>query len=351
MAAADIFSKLAGIFGRRKTEDTDDQLLQLYWNRVELKKDFAGLREERYQLQEQVKESEAQTRRMEAQLEALEDLLVSPEGGYNAIVYYQYRALWRACNAQLTKFCLELRKQQEDRERKKQIMQFNQERQEKLNQLNQKIEEVKTEAGGIKVNMTTIEAEIKSRKGFWNYLKRRDLQQQLLAYTASFEEIRDALEKFFQARLQIEGQPWPEFPGLATDGRRLINIAVIALAQHLYVYFARDGLALRARESMQRQPQDVKYGVEKNCLHLMEKIKHSLVGMQSALDQTQEIRARTAQLNDKVKYRSDDETVPMADSVGPTSAVKAGLSLPRGADDVNVLQEDIWGVVDVFLTK
>ena len=207
------------------------------------------------------------------------------------------------------------------------------------------------EAGGIKVNMTAIESEIKSRKGFWNYLKRRDLQQQLLAYTTSFEEIRDALEKFFQARLQIEGQPWPEFPGLATDGRRLINIAVIALAQHLYVYFARDGLALRARESMQRQPQDVAYGVEKNCLHLIEKIKHSLVGMQSALDQTQEIRARTTQLNDKVKYRSDDETVPMADSVGPTSAVKAGLPFPRGADDVNVLQEDIWGVFDVFLTK
>ncbi len=351
MAAADIFGKLAGIFRRGQSPESDEQLLKLYWNRVELKKDFAGLREERYQLQEQIKDREAQTRRVESQLEALEHLLVNPDGGYNAIVFYQLRALWRACSAQLKKFAAELKKQQEDRERKKQIMEFNQDRQQKLNQLNSGIDAVKAEAEEFKVGTAALESQLKSLKGFWNYFKRRRLKQEIDSRQADFEQFRSRLEELFEARLQIEGQPWPEFQGLGMEGKRLINIATIALAQHLYIHFSEDNLAALAKEAMQRQPQDVKYGTKQGCGYLMEKIKKSLIGMKAALDRTQDIKARTGYFKDKAKYRSASETAPMVESVASLSLGPTGPVLPRSVTDINILQEDYWQLYDVFLTK
>lgn len=351
MAAADIFGKLAGIFRRGKAAESDEQLLKLYWNRVELKKDFAGLREERYQLQEQIKDREAQTRRVESQLESLENLLVSPDGGYNAIAFYQLRALWRACSAQLKKFAAELRKQQEDRERKKQIMEFNQERQQKLNQLNSKIDAVKAEAEEFKAGSAELESRRNSLKGFWNYFKRREVQNEIDRRQAEVEQFRGRLEKYFEARLQIEGQPWPEFPGLSTSGKRLINIATIALAQHLYIHFCEHNLASLAKDAMQRQPQDVKYGTKQECGYLMEKIRKSLIGMKAALDRTPDIKARTAYFKEKAKYRSESETVPMVESIESLSLGPTGPVLPRSVTDINILQDDYWGLYDVFLTK
>ncbi len=351
MAAADLFGRLADIFRRGKSTETDEQLLKLYWNRVELKKDFSGLREERYQLQEQIKDREAQTRRTESQLEALEDLLVSPDGGYNAIVFYQLRALWRACSAQLKKFAAELKKQQEDRERKKEIMEFNQDRQQRLNQLNSEIDAVKAEAEEFKAGIAALESQLKSLKGFWNYFKRSRLKQEIDSRQADFEQYRSRLEKLFEARLQIEGQPWPEFPGLGAEGKRLINIATIALAQHLYIHFSEDKLASLAKEAMQRQPQEVKYGTKQECGYRMEKIKKSLVGMKAALDRTQDIKARSGYFKEKAKYRSESETVPMVESVASLSLGPTGPVLPRSVSDINILQEDYWGLYDVFLTK
>src|SRR5260370_490736 len=61
--------------------------------------------------------------------ESLEVLLGNPDFGFGALVHFQLRALWKGCNVQLEQFGAELRRQQEDRERKRQLVEFHQDRQ------------------------------------------------------------------------------------------------------------------------------------------------------------------------------------------------------------------------------
>ena len=74
-------TSLTAIFGRSddKPQEDSEKLLQLYWNRAELKKEFADLRSEKFRLQELVKEQEGATARVEQKLNHLEQLLLDKD--------------------------------------------------------------------------------------------------------------------------------------------------------------------------------------------------------------------------------------------------------------------------------
>ena len=118
--------------GGAKDAQEDQRLLDLFWNRAELKKEFTGLQADREHLMERIKEQQRHVADLQDQIKSMEKILADPEAGYNAIVFFQLRSLWDACYAQMAKFVKELKKQQEDRERRKQVMEFNQERQARL---------------------------------------------------------------------------------------------------------------------------------------------------------------------------------------------------------------------------
>src|SRR5688500_18249582 len=79
--------------GTRPPAD-DERLLQLYWNRAELKKELSRLQDERHKLLEQLKNHEATFVRHSEQLLHLEEFLGNPETGAHALVYFQLRSLW-----------------------------------------------------------------------------------------------------------------------------------------------------------------------------------------------------------------------------------------------------------------
>ena len=99
------------------SESQDEQLLRLYWNRAAVKKELAGLRKERHDLLDRLKQQEGAVVRAQEQLEALERLLTNPLAAANAMVYFQLRHLWRIASQRLQQFTTELRLQQEKRER------------------------------------------------------------------------------------------------------------------------------------------------------------------------------------------------------------------------------------------
>ena len=113
-------SSLTAIFGNsaEKTQDSD-KLMDLYWNRAELKKEFAGMRKEQWRLKDLVKEQEGATARLQQKLDYLESLLVDPEWAHNDVVYYQLRGLARKCERKLARFAEQLKQQ---REQKKHIL-------------------------------------------------------------------------------------------------------------------------------------------------------------------------------------------------------------------------------------
>ena len=62
-------TSLTAIFGSSsekpdENETESEKLLSLYWNRAELKKEFADLRSEKFRLQDRIKEHEGATARV-----------------------------------------------------------------------------------------------------------------------------------------------------------------------------------------------------------------------------------------------------------------------------------------------
>ena len=82
-------TSLTAIFGNsdERPEEESEKLLELYWNRAELKKEFAGLRKEQFRLQDRVKQQEGSTERVQQKLDHLEQLLADSEWVYNVIIY------------------------------------------------------------------------------------------------------------------------------------------------------------------------------------------------------------------------------------------------------------------------
>ena len=89
---------------RENKSGFDDRLVELFRNRAQLKKAHQALQQEFHSLEEKLKNAEASTRRAEERLEAIERLMAKPEAGYNGLVYFQLRSLWRACFDQLGVF-------------------------------------------------------------------------------------------------------------------------------------------------------------------------------------------------------------------------------------------------------
>lgn len=331
----------------------EDRLLNLFWNRAELKKEFSNLRADRDHLIERLRDQEKKTEGVRKQLRNMEKLLADPDAGYRAIVYYQLRGLWQTCHRQLGKFSEQLKKQQQDRERKRQIMEFNQERQKRMTEVSGRIVSVKAEVDDMKHVVTGLESQRDALRGFWNYFKRRDLQAKIDEQRGRLAEVRSRLEELFDRRIKIESEQWPDYAGLGTSGKRAINIAMIALSQHLFVQLTDGSVATLARIANVKKLDEVNYGGRTDCEFLMNKITELTGALMSDRNYADELRARTEMLNKQIEYNSDKDTIPSATSFAKLETsvpgFAAGRSLSSVPLDINVLVDDYWDAQKLLL--
>src|SRR5262245_16663718 len=107
------WARLRRIWTGEPQPEHEQRLIQLYWNRAELKKELSNQTEQSHALAEKLRMQEAAARRAAELQEQLHAYLGNPETGANALVYFQLRALWKLGTEQLTKFVAELRRQQD----------------------------------------------------------------------------------------------------------------------------------------------------------------------------------------------------------------------------------------------
>lgn len=354
MASSDKFANFRiSTTEKNREEDEQDRLLLLFANRANLKKEFAGLREERYHLLDKLKQQEGATQRAKDQMTELEALLADPIAGFNAVVFYQLRNIWMTCHDEMGLFAAELKKQQEDRERKKQVMQFNQKRESRLRKLNQKIAELKAQGEEIAGHISSFMQRKAELKAFWNFFKRRKVDVQLNRLNHQREKLREKISQLFDMRMKIESEAWPEFPGITLDGKRTINIAIIAMAQHLFDYFSGNSHSALAKASMIKQPQDLKFGDRRTCVSMMDKIKSQVDNLKSNREFATDIKRRTDHLRTTVRYRREEDVIPVAESVG---TMTLGLkdkefmdTLTDMSKDPNVLADEYWDIYKILL--
>jgi hypothetical protein len=330
--------------GSRRDADEQERLLKLYWNRAELKKELASLDDQLHRLRDRLKQQEAATERAGEEREALETLLGNPELGFGALVHFQLRGVWRACHLQLQQFGADLRRQQEDVERKRQLVEFHQDRQLRARLAEERLAEAEASLRTEEETELALRVQLNALDGLWHYFRRRAAAEQFGAAEARAARARAYLEDMRQSKRTIEKEPWPELPGLPLEARRAINNAVIAYAQLLYARLAESGVAPKARIARRKTVQETLYGSRDECLAIMAEVVPALAAVRSSRDIANEIRTRTEALRSLVTYRSEEEAVP-----DPASLPSSFLGRSTPSREPNVLVDDYWDIYTVLM--
>ena len=318
-----------------------ERLLKLFWNRAELKKELQALDDQLHGLRNKLKQQENANARLQQQIEQLEVLLGDPGRGRDALTHFGLKALWRACREQLDQFAADLKRQKQDRQRKQQLAEFQQDRSERLKVADERLRQAEEVADAERERLKQRNERMVKLTGFWNYFRRRELAAEIIAQRQRCVVAERQLADMREAHRTIEKEPWPEFPGLTIDGRRAVNLAVIAYAQALYARLAAPGLATDARLANNRSVESAKHGSLESCLARLQQIEEALALVRSQDGVMVDIKQRTGRMAAVVTWRSPTETVPQPASLPPA----AGAGVP----DANVLVEDYWDVYKILL--
>lgn len=343
MAISDRLNNFKQRFGSAKQAE-DERLLQLYWNRAELKKELTRLQVERDRLLEQIQKHEGAVAKSREQLEQLEEHLGDPDVAAHAIVYFQLRSLWRRCAVKVAEFSLQLQRQQEERERRRQLIEFDQAKHRESAQLDRTLAEAKTQAETLEDQLRFLETRLRGMAGFWNYFRRRKLTQEIDVAREKWDIAATRVTDLSDDRADLEAKAPPSFAGISIDGRRSVNTAVIAFAQQLTALLSNGGVAMLAKESTTKRALDVRYGSREECTRLMALLREANAAIAAPTTDLTGLKQATDNLRAAAIYRNDADTIPLTDSIGtlPMSAVAvSGLESVNRAG-INVLVDDYW---------
>ena len=351
MDLSDRLSNLRQLLAPARQPVDDERLLQLYWNRAELKKELSRLQDERHKLLEKIRNHEATYTRSSEQLLALEEFLGNPETGAHALVYFQLRSLWRATSAKVARFAQQLQQQQADREQRRQLLEFDRARRHQLADFDRRITDARSRADMLEAQLKLQEAKLEMMRGFWNYARRRRLSEEIATEREQWDIAVTQVTDLSDDRTALEEKAAPAFEGISIDGRRIVNTAVIAYAQQLVATLSMGGLAMLSKETTTKRVFDMTYGSREECVRLMALLRDALAIIKNEKDDLSSLKERTDALRAVASYRSDADTVPLTDSIGtmPTSSAPvSGLETGNRAG-VNVLVDDYWDLYQALL--
>jgi hypothetical protein len=164
------------------------------------------------------------------------------------------------------------------------------------------------------------------------------------------EELKELAEK-------IQGEPLPEPEELSLESRRLINTAVIALAQYLVVHFSEHDLASLSKTATERAVGDMKFGDRRDCDRMVERVREKIEELKQQKTLADQVKKRADQLLTDVKYRNETDSVPTVDClqlIGRAPGAPTGdpADPARRSSDtplrINVLADGYWDLLDVL---
>jgi len=349
MAIGEKIARLKLPFAARPEPEQDEKLVQLFRNRADLKKAHGALQDEIHQLRDRLKQQEGATQRAQEQLDALEMRLGDPEAGLDALVFFQLRALWRACHVQLQQFVGELSRQQEERERLAHVAAFTKDKNERLAAAETRVRELDPMVEDARAALDALEARHRSLRGFWNYFRRRRVAEQIATQRGRTELWLREQSDFERARDAIGEEQAPHYPGLAMEGRRAINLAAIAYAQAMCSRLGASGLTTLTKAAVDGRVGDADYGAHEEIDALMGRIAQAVAAVGRQRDWAPEIKVRVDRLRQTAEYRGDNDSVPLSEStmIGPLP--RASGQAASTAPEVNVLAQDYWELYRVLL--
>jgi hypothetical protein len=346
---------LTGFLARPDSAGPNEQLLKLYWNRASVKRELRALRRERHDLLDKLKDHEGAIVRAREQLDGLEKLLTNPLAAANAMVYFQLRHLWRIGVQRLEQFASELEGQRHKRERAQLHESALAKRRRRLDAIDEKIQGLFVKRKRVAAQIADFERRLAQMNVLTRLLRGPGMKRRVRGLGKGIRVLEARIEEFRELTEKIEGEPLPEPEELSIESRRLVNVAVIALAQHLVLHFSEHELASLARTSTQRAVGDMKFGDRRDCDRMVERIRAMIDELRNQKDLSEQVKRRADFLRaTQINYRNDADSVPMMESVESIvpKLDKAKDKPSRRTSDaplrVNVLADDYWEIFSVL---
>lgn len=340
-------SSLTAIFGSTEDKEQDsDKLLNLYWNRAELKKEFAGMRKEQFKLQDRIKEHEGATARLQQKLDYLEDLLTDSECAHNVVVFYQLRSLAVRCESKLAKFAEQLKQQREKSQRNELLDKWNESRGEETREMEQQIL-LKRDA--VQQHEDQLQAErqrLMNMSGFLRFFRRRSVTAMLDDLAQKTDQLRQDECDLNAAIEEIQDRTPPDNAGLDISTKRSINLMILSFAQQLYAQMLDDDLVVRVRESREKSVGTVDYGGRHQCSELLDQILKISESMEMATDFADILRNRARLLGQNAKFQNAGDAVPESSSTGVLYQIDANGVVRESV--ANLLADNCWGINTAF---
>ncbi|MFW2403139.1 MAG: hypothetical protein ACN4GT_00145 [Gammaproteobacteria bacterium] len=330
----------------------EERLLKLFWNRAELKKEFANLRLEGEHLKEKLQQQEGATLRAQQRLEQLEGMLSDPLQAANASVFYQLRGVWVSCKRKLARLSKDLTAHQAEREQQAELGKHQSTLRAAAHVIERQIEKCQDRENEITEQLRLIHEHHSQMRGFWNFFKRRSLLAEADTLESELQAAQTHTERCRAAKAEKLAEPGPQFAGLSVPGRRKINLALIAIAQEMFIHFSQRNMSVLAREASVRQVTDVNYGDIEACRDLNLTIANCMRSLPVGDELVSNVRRRAQFLAEQASYRMETDTVPVAGSFSDIQLdlEEGSVTLGRKSVPINVLADEYWDIYTVLQT-
>ena len=340
-------ASLTGIFKTQPEEVQDtDKLVDLFRNRAELKKEFAALRNEKYQLQDRVKEHRGAIERVEQKLNHLENLLLDPDWVHNVVVFYQLRRLAAHCDAKVARFAEELKQQREQRQHAKLLGKWKKRRQ-------LETDEVEARIGKHRLRLQLLEDQLQAERhklasmgGISKMLHGRSQADSVEEIEASITQAQAKEQELLLELERIEELEPPPHQGLDIAAKRSINLMILSFAQQLYIQYAEDNLVALSKEAREKSVGAVNYGSKADCDALLELLYTRRETAEQAGDSAEILKKRAKLIAKNAVFRHSDDGVPAPGTVATLFDIDAN-GVVRQAD-ANLLGENYFGIAKVL---
>lgn len=338
---------LAALFGNSEEKPQDsEKLMDLYWNRAELKKSFAREKKEQYKLKDQIKRQEGATARLQQKLDHLEDLLLDPQWVHNVVVFYQLRALAVRCERSLAKFAEELKQQREQREHDKRVSRWKAGLEDESTRLEESITSHRSVLQKLEEQLAAVQETLNSMGFFAKIFKARKVKGEIRQLEEQLEAARAEEESMLADLASIKQRAEPEKKGLNAASKRSINIMILAYAQQLYFQFGDSGFATLVKESNEKSVGSVNYGNKYECSQILEQIEKRLEAMEQNRDFAAILRKRASLIGEKAEFRNKSDVVPVAASTATAFDIDEMENVRE--KEVPILGENWWAIAKIL---
>ena len=340
-------TSISSLFKSEPEEGQDNEKLhELYWNRAELKKEFAALRNEKYALQDRVKEQKGATARVEQKMAHLESLLLDREWVYNVVVFYQLKRLHAHCHGKLSRFSEQLKQQREARVHSKVMDSWNQKRNAEASALERQIGETRLQTQLLEDQLQSERHKLMTMNGIVRMFRGRSVASQVEELAAGIEAGQATERQLLTELDRNQSKAPPDHEGLDIGTKRTINFMILSFLQQLYLFFSEDKLSELAREANEKSVGAVNYGSKHDCDEILERLEKRWDALENSVDSAEVLKKRAQMLANNAEFRDEEDAVPVPASVATVFAIdENGVVREK---DVNVLRDNYFGVATVL---